>query len=118
MSDYKRIQFTTTINAPVATVWQLVLAAEHYKQWTTPFAEGIYFEGTWDKGGKTKFLGPSGDGMYSEIAENKPQEFISLRNLGFVSKGVEVPMAPAYENYTFIAVPGGTKLVIDMDASP
>lgn len=39
MSDLKRIQFTTIINAPVATVWRLMLGAESYKQWTAAFAE-------------------------------------------------------------------------------
>lgn len=117
MSDLKRIQFTTTINAPVATVWRLMLGAESYKQWTSAFIEGSKFEGSWEKGHKITFTSPSGDGMVSEIAENKPEEFVSIRHLAYIANGVEVPWGPAYENYSFSAVPEGTKLVIDMDAT-
>jgi hypothetical protein len=119
----KRIQFITTINAPVPTVWRLMLGLEGYKRWASAFAEGCYFEGSWEQGAKIKFLSPpSGDGMVSEIAQNRKNEFISIRHLGFISNGVEVTTsesvrawAPAYENYTFISVPEGTKLVIELD---
>ena len=119
----KRIQFMTTINAPVPTVWRLMLGLEGYKRWASAFAEGCYFEGSWEQGAKIKFLSPpSGDGMVSEIAQNRKNEFISIRHQGFISNGVEDTTsesvrawAPAYENYTFISVPEGTKLVIEMD---
>jgi len=125
MSSLKRIQFTATINAPVPTVWRLMIGAESYKLWACAFAEGTYFEGSWEQGAKIKFLSPpSGDGMVSEIAQNRKNEFISIRHLGFISNGVEDTTsetvrawAPAHENYTFISVPEGTKLVIDMDVA-
>ena len=60
--------------------------------------------------------------MLSEIAENREHEFISIRHLGMINGGVEDTTsdavrawAPAYENYTFVAVPEGTKLVIELD---
>ncbi|MBL8521057.1 MAG: SRPBCC domain-containing protein [Betaproteobacteria bacterium] len=126
MSSTKRIQFTATINAPVPTVWRLMIGLEGYKRWASAFAEGCYFEGAWEQGAKIKFLSPpSGDGMVSEIAQNRNHEFISIRHLGFITNGVEDTTsesirawAPAYENYTFISVPDGTKLVIDMDVAP
>ena len=124
MSAVKRIQFTATIHAPVATVWRLMIGRESYKRWTSAFVEGSYFEGSWEQGAKIRFLSPSGDGMVSEIAENRKHEFISIRHLGFIVKGVEDTTsesirawAPAYENYTFIGVPQGTKLVIDQDVT-
>ena len=50
--------------------------------------------------------------MVSEIAENKPNEFISIRHLGYIANGIEDTQseairawAPAYENYTFVATP-------------
>ncbi len=122
MSSVKR-QFTATINAPVPTVWRLMIGPESYKRWASAFAEGAYFEGSWEQGAKIKFLSPpSGDGMVAEIAQNRKNEFISIRHLGFISNGVEDmtseavrAWAPAYENYTFISVPDGTKLVIELD---
>lgn len=121
MSSVKSIQFTTTINAPVPTVWRLIIGPESYKRWTSAFMEGSYFEGSWEQGSKIKFLAPPGDGMVAEIAQNREHEFISIRHLGHIADGVEDTTsesvrawAPAYENYTFISVPEGTKLVIDM----
>jgi hypothetical protein len=119
----KRIQFTTTINAPVPTVWHFMIGPDSYKRWASAFAEGTYFEGSWEQGTKIKFLSPpSGDGMVAEIAQNRKNEFISIRHLGLISNGVEDTTsesvrawAPAYENYTFISVAEGTKLVIDME---
>lgn len=122
MSSLKRIQFTTTINAPVPTVWRVMIGPESYERWTSAFSEGSCFEGSWEQGSKIKFLAPSGDGMVAEIAENREHEFISIRHLGYLSSGVEDTTsesvrawAPAYENYTFIGVPEGTKLVVELD---
>ena len=123
MSSEKQVQFVVTINAPVPTVWRLMIGPESYKRWAAPFAEGTYFEGSWEQGTKIKFLSPpSGEGMLSEIAERRNNEFISIRHLGMISNGVEdttsesvLAWAPAYENYTFINVPEGTKLLVNLD---
>ena len=71
MSSLKRIQFSETIHAPVPTVWRLMLGPESYRRWTSAFAEGSTFDGAWEQGAKIRFLGPSGDGIVSEIAENR-----------------------------------------------
>ena len=122
MSSMKHIRFTTTIAAPVPTVWRTMIDHGSYERWTSAFSEGSTFDGAWDQGAKIRFLAPSGDGMVSEIAENRKHEFISIRHLGFLANGVEDTTsdavrawAPAYENYTFTAVPEGTQLVVDQD---
>lgn len=124
MSSVKRIQFTVTINAPAAVVWRHVTSPASYEHWTSAFAEGSRFEGTWEQGSAIRFLSPSGDGMLSEIAESRRNEFISIRHLGFIANGVEdttseavASWAPAYENYTFSAVPEGTRMVVDQDVA-
>lgn len=124
MSSVKRIQFTAAINAPAAAVWRHVTSLESYKHWASAFAEGSYFEGTWEQGSKIRFLSPSGGGMVAEIAENRENEFVSIRHLGFIANGVEdttseaiKAWAPAYENYTFLALPEGTKMVVDQDVA-
>jgi hypothetical protein len=60
--------------------------------------------------------------VVSEIAENRPNEFLSIRHLGYIANGVEDTSseairawAPAYENYTFTATPQGMKLTVDQD---
>ena len=124
MSNVKRIQFHTTIKAPVAVVWETMLGAESYPRWTTAFAEGSYYEGSWSQGSRIRFLSPSGDGMVAEIAENRPNELISIRHLGYIVNGVEDTesdsvraWAPAFENYSFSSVPDGTRIVIDQDVT-
>ncbi len=89
MSSVKRLQFTTEINAPGSVVWKHVTSPEGYKNWTSAFAEGSHFKGSWEQGSKIQFLSPSGDGMVAEIAENRENEFISIRHLGFIANGVE-----------------------------
>ncbi|MBX3625774.1 MAG: SRPBCC domain-containing protein [Rhizobacter sp.] len=123
MSSEKQLQFAITIHAPAPTVWRLMTGDESYKRWAAAFAEGTYFEGSWEQGRKIRFLSPpSGDGMVSEIVQSRHNEFISIRHLGLISGGVEDTTsesvrawAPAYENYTFISVPEGTKLLIELD---
>jgi Activator of Hsp90 ATPase homolog 1-like protein len=124
MSAAKRIQFTTEIGAPATDVWRHITSPESYRRWTSAFAEGSHFEGSWTQGSKIRFLAPSGDGMVAEIAESREYEFISIRHLGFLVKGVEdttsetvTAWAPAYENYTLAPVPGGTKMVVDQDVA-
>jgi len=124
MSSLKRLQFSTIIAATPARVIERMTDHESYRQWTSAFADGSYFEGSWEQGRKIRFLSPSGDGMLSEIAEHRPMEFISIRHLGFIVDGVEDTAseavrawAPAYENYSFIPTAGGTRLVVDQDVT-
>lgn len=124
MSSTKRLQFTEKISAPASVVWQHVTSPESYRVWTSAFAEGSHFKGSWEQGSKIHFLSPSGDGMVAEIAESRTNEFISIRHLGFIAKGVEDTTseavrawAPAHENYTFQPMPGGTMMVVDQDVS-
>ncbi len=124
MPTNKRIQFTIDIDAPVPVVFRIMLDHESYKDWTTAFAEGSYYVGSWKQGQKIQFMAPSGDGMVSEIAEHRVNEFTSIRHLGYISKGVEDTQsesirawAPAYENYTFVATAEGTRLVVDQDVT-
>lgn len=124
MSTTKHIQFTVTIKAPASLVWQNVICPERYRQWTSAFAEGSHFKGSWDAGAKILFLASDGEGMVSEIAENRPNEFISIRHLGYIANGVEDTTsdavrawAPAFENYTFLPVKDGTNMIVDQDVT-
>jgi uncharacterized protein YndB with AHSA1/START domain len=124
MSSVKRIQFTSAINAPAVVVWQHITSLESYKRWASAFAEGCYFQGSWDAGSRILFLSPNGDGMISEIAESRTNEFVSIRHIGFLSNGTAdttsesvLSWMPAYENYTLVPVDGGTRMVVDLDVT-
>jgi hypothetical protein len=61
--------------------------------------------------------------MSAEIAESRRPQFVSIRQLGLISHGVDdrgSPAArawvPASENYTFKESDGGTLLVVDVDS--
>lgn len=117
-----QLHFEITINAPVATVWDAMLQLETYKQWTVPFEPTSYYEGSWEKGAKIKFLSAGGDGMFSEIAENIPHQFVSIKHLGMWRNGAEdheseeaKTWTPAFENYTFVNNGDSTLLKVDID---
>jgi uncharacterized protein YndB with AHSA1/START domain len=122
MPALKRLQWSIDIAAPASTVYQMLVGPESYTKWTSAFGEGLYFKGSWQKGQIIRFMTPGGDGVVSEIADNKPNEFISLRHFGYIVDGAEDTSsdaihswAPAYENYTFTATPQGTTLTVDQD---
>ena len=114
--------YSITISAPRSTVWQIMLDDETYRQWTTVFAEGSYFEGDWNEGSTIRFLTPQKDGMVGVIAENRKYEYLSIEHRGHVLKGVDdtesdevKKWTPVYENYSFTEVDGGTELTVDID---
>ncbi len=119
----KRLQWSIDIVAPASKVYEMLVGPESYTQWTSAFGDGLYFDGSWQNGQRMRFLTPSGHGVVSEIAENRPNAFLSVRHLGYIDdNGVEDTSsdairawAPAYENFTFTATPQGTKLTVDQD---
>lgn len=114
--------FNISINAPREKVWNTLWNDDTYRAWTAPFAEGSHVQGDWKKGSKVLFLDGKGDGMVSAIEENIPNEYMSIKHLGEVKKGIEDVDSPrvqqwsgAHENYTLKTVNGKTELKIDMD---
>lgn len=123
----KKIHKSILINAPKEKVWEIMLGPETYKEWTAAFNPGSRYEGSWEQGSTIRFIGPdpsTGEegGMLSRIAENRPNEYISIEHLGIIKNGVEDTTSeeakkwtPAFENYTFIDKDGGTEVQIDQD---
>jgi hypothetical protein len=121
----KTLEFVIRIEAPRNVVWATMLEPATYEQWTSEFCGGSYFIGSWDQGEKIQFLAPNGEGMTSVIAENRLYEYVSIRHLGEICGGVEDfsservrSWAPAYENYSFLSVPEGTELRVDVEVLP
>lgn len=126
----QKLHFSVQINAPREKVWDTMLEDGTYREWTSTFNEGSYYEGNWETGSEIKFLGPGEDessglsGMYAKIEENRLHEFISIHHLGVIKNGEvdttsdEVKKwAPAFENYTFADSEGGTLLTVDVDTN-
>lgn len=121
----KTLRFAITIAASPAAVGHVLLDDALFRKWAASFTEGSHFQGDWSEGATIRFLTPGGDGMVSEIAANRPNEYLSIRHIGVVNQGVadtesdEVKAwAPAYENYTLNEIDGGTELTIHMDVMP
>ena len=119
----KKLHFSTIINASKEKVWDTMLGKETYNAWTKVFAPGSNYEGDWSQGSRMVFKDPvENAGMVSEIAENRPYEYISIKHLGMIKDGVEDmdseearKWSPAFENYTFQEVDGRTEVLIDID---
>jgi len=127
----KNLQFSINIKAPAAKVYNMMLGIENkttYEQWTALFNPSSTYEGSWNKGSKILFVGVGEDGkkggMVSEIAENIPNQFVSIRHYGLVHGDIEITEGPdvekwagGLENYTFEENNGITKVTVDLDTS-
>lgn len=120
----ERKHYQVTINAPKEKVWEVLWSNKTYEKWTSAFGEGGKVKTDWKKGSKALFLDAKNEGMVSTIADNRPNEFMSIKHLGIVKDGVEDYESPqtrewagAVENYTLKTVNGKTELAIDMDVA-
>lgn len=115
----QRLTYSIHIDAPVETVWDTMLGPDSYRDWTSAFMEGSYYEGSWEQGSRIRFLGPSGEGMDARIAENRRHAYLSIHHLGMISPGQTGAASedgpPAFENYRFTREAGGTRLDIELD---
>jgi Activator of Hsp90 ATPase homolog 1-like protein len=117
-------KFKIEINAPREKVWRTLWGNDSYPAWTSAFSEGSHVETDWKKGSKALFLDGKNEGMVSTIAENKPNEFMSIKHLGMVKNGIEdttsektKEWAGSLENYSLKDVKGKTELTVDMDVT-
>ena len=122
------LQFNITINAPVARVYDCMLGINSkstYEQWTALFNPTSTYEGSWEKGSKILFVGvdEKGEkgGMVSRIAENIPNEFVSIQHYGLFKAGEEITEGPevekwgnGMENYTFEESNGAVTVTVDL----
>lgn len=121
------LNFTIDINAPKQRVWEVMLADETYREWTSAFHPGSCFKGSWDKGSKINFVSEDDggqSGMAGQIAENIPYEFISIEIIGEIVDGeVNTTSEEAkqwiggHENYRFRETDGVTTLDIELTGS-
>ena len=116
-------EFSIDIHAPKEKVWDVLFSDRTYSKWTSVFAEGssVTTDG-WKKGTQVQFHDGKGSGMISKIADNVPNEYMSIEHLGMIKDGKEDYDSPeikswagAKENYTLKSSNGDTKLVVDID---
>lgn len=125
----KKIQFSINIEAPATNVYDVMLGISNkstYEQWTALFNPTSTYEGNWNKGSKILFLGTGENGekggMVSEIAENRINQFVSIRHIGILSGDKEITEGPdvekwagGLENYTFEENNGTTTVTVEIE---
>jgi 4-hydroxy-3-methylbut-2-enyl diphosphate reductase IspH len=125
----KKLQFKVSINAPATKVYDLMLGINSkstYEHWTSVFNPTSTYKGKWDKGNKVLFIGVDEHGekggMVSKIAENIPNQFVSIQHYGLLTSGKEITEGPdvekwanGFENYSFEENNGTTTVTVDID---
>ena len=87
----ERLSYEIEINAEPEKVWSVLWSDITYRQWTTAFTEGSFYEGTLEENNIVKFLDPKNNGMYSRVEKVIPNEEIKFLHLGEIYEGIEVP---------------------------
>lgn len=127
----KKVQYKVDINAPVSKVYDVMLGLKDkstYEEWTALFNPTSSYEGSWEKGSKIYLVGidDKGErgGMVSRIADNIPNQFVSIEHYGMLKGDQEITEGPeveqwanSQENYTFEEVDGTTKLTVELDTA-
>jgi hypothetical protein len=125
----KKLQFKIEINTSAKKVYNTMLGIDNiktYEQWTAEFNPTSTYEGNWDKGSKIYFVGTDDNGkrggMVSEIADNIPFEFVSIRHYGILDGENEITSGPdvekwagGLENYSFEEHNGVTTVTVESD---
>ena len=99
-----------------------------YEGWTASFNPTSTYEGSWSKGSKILFVGVDENGkkggMVSEVVENQPARFVSIRHYGFLNGDKEVTTGEqvekwsgGYENYRFEENNGSTIVIVELDTT-
>ena len=123
-----KLVFQIEIASSVSHVYKTMLAEESYRVWTSEFNPTSRYVGSWEKGAKILFVGEDASGlvggMVSRIAENIPEQLVSIEHLGVLHGDAEITEGPevvdwagAKENYSFKDINGKTLLTVEMDAN-
>jgi hypothetical protein len=127
----KKLQFNISIHAPVSAVYNIMFGISSkstYEQWTAMFNPTSTYEGNWEKGSKMLFIGvdEKGEkgGIVSKIAENIPNQFVSIQHYGLINAGKEITegadvekWANGFENYSFEENNEVTTVKVEIDAT-
>lgn len=113
----QKLFFEIQIDAPPEKVWDVLWSDITYRQWTTAFTEGSFYQGTFEEGNIVKFLDPNNDGMFSRVEKSIPSKEIKFLHLGEIYGGVEKEQnwGDATEAYFLEETETGTVLKIEIN---
>lgn len=125
----KKKNYTVRINASIENVFNSMLgltSRQDYEKWTAAFNPTSTYEGSWNTGDRIRFIGVGENGekggMVSEIVQNIPNKFVSIRHLGILKGDEEILNGPdvdgwkgLLENYKFEESNGSTLVTVETD---
>ena len=114
--------YSIEIDAPAEKVWQVLWTPDSYTDWTGVFCEGSSVKSDFSQGSRAHFLTPNGDGMYSNVEENRENRIMSFKHIGMLKDGKELPLddetrtwSGAMETYRLSEKDGKTRLDVELD---
>ncbi|WP_042719873.1 ATPase [Flavobacterium sp. B17] len=115
----EKLNFDIEINAEAIKVWSVLWDEFSFRQWTSAFTEGSFYQGNLEEGSIIKFLDPKNNGMYSEIKTLIPNEEITFLHLGEIYDGIETPRdwGEATEKYVLTENENITHLRVEINTS-
>lgn len=118
----EKLVFTININTNREKLWQILWEKENYKQWTSVFNKGSYYEGELKQGGRMHFLSPEGSGIYSDILFLKENRLMLFSHIGVLKDKQEQPIdadaavwTGSIESYRLTDIDSGTNLTVEVD---
>lgn len=110
----EKLEYKIEILASRDKVWSVLWGEITYRQWTTAFTDGSYYEGNLEEGTVIKFLDPKNNGMFSKVLKNSTNEVMTFLHLGEIYDGLEVPQdwGDATESYRLEENEEGTILSV------
>ncbi|SFI75757.1 SRPBCC family protein [Myroides guanonis] len=114
--------YTIDINANAERVWSALFDLDNYKEWTSVFCPGSYYEGKLEIGSKILFLNPNGSGMFSNVHYMIYPKDLIFQHEGEVMDFKEQPLTDevekwsgSFERYSLKETKNGTKLIAEVD---
>ena len=123
----QKMTYSIDIKAPKQMVWDTMLKADTYKQWTKAFSENSEFIGKWKQGERIKFVDMNRGGGTVALLETVevPTLMVAKHVATINAQGVEETTGPMTENwvgtmeiYRLNENKGGTHLEVEIDCHP
>ncbi|SIT18543.1 ATPase [Chryseobacterium gambrini] len=112
----EKLHFDIQINAEAEKVWSVLWDDFSFRQWTSAFTEGSFYQGSLKENEIIKFLDPQNNGMFSKIVTLIPNQEIKFLHLGEIYNGVEAPQnwGEATEKYILTEDENTTHLKVEI----
>lgn len=115
----EKLHFDIQINAEPEKVWSVLWDDFSFRQLTSAFREGSFYQGNLKENEIIKFFDPQNNGMFSKIVKLVPNEEITFQHLGEIYNGVETPQnfESGTENYILTENENTTHLTVEIQTS-